>query len=571
MSSTINTENISRLWSSIIIDQLAKNGLSHYYCAPGMRNAPLLSAIKKCDKNIYSFFDERSLAFRALGASKNDVVPVLTCTSGTAMANFLPAVIEAYRSNLPMIVISADRPIELVKSDANQTIDQKGIYGSYVCESLHLDAPSESLSPKRLRSLIQNVVNKALRLRRPVHINLPLREPLHSKNEFISPEYIEKALKSDNQMNLYHNSQSFKVDDTIERMLLEAKSPIIVVGKIDNNIDHINLAKILKKINVPKYLDVTSKIKYLYTLEDNIIPSFDHPEVYEAYTKNSPDLIIHIGGRLVSKHYYRFQEENEDIKILHITKYDNHHDPGFSNNDKLICEPGDFIKYLNTLGLSFTSPIDWTNFINKKRDVIEDSRLCAAKVSKKVIENSSENTRLLIGNSTAIRSFDNFIHPTHSYPLKTYHNRGVSGIEGFIATLSGIIDSDKVTSESDIDYTLVLGDISFKYDLNSLYMLNEHRDKNIKVIILNDFGGGIFNLLPIADDSDYIDLLTTPHQDTFEKLVAAFSQINYIKIDNESDFEDTIQKRLTGINIIELMIEKKNNLEVFQKLKTIKL
>ncbi len=566
MNKLLNTENLSRLWSSIIIDQIEQNDALLHYCAPGMRNAPILAAMNSGKGKTISFLDERALAFRALGSCKNGALPTLTCTSGTAVANFLPAVIEAYRSNLPMIILSADRPLELVKTDANQTIDQTKIFGPYVCDSLYLDAPSLALSPRRLRALIQNTINKAIRHRRPVHINIPLREPLYKTSEEIPQSYIDEAQNNSERINKYHISHQFSADEQINDLLASAKNPILVVGKIDNDINESELSASLKQIQIPKYIDVTSKIKYSFTLEDNIIPSFDHPEVYETFSKNRPDLIIHIGGRLVGKHYYRFQEEHPSITVLHITNFDNHHDPGFANNDKLICDPTDFINYLVKKNIKSKAHVNWHDFVAKKREVIDESPLSSAFISKSIIENSNDKLSLLIGNSTAIRSFDNFIHPNKSFELKSYHNRGVSGIEGFNATLNGIIDSE----EEDRDFCLVIGDVSFKHDLNSLYMLNQIKDKSVKIVIINDFGGGIFKLLPVRND-EYIDLLTTPHDDEFATIVSSFANIDYIRVDKKEDFIGEINKSEKRVKIVEVIIEEKTNLEIFDKLRTIKI
>ncbi|EQC44244.1 2-succinyl-5-enolpyruvyl-6-hydroxy-3-cyclohexene-1-carboxylic-acid synthase [Bacteriovorax sp. Seq25_V] len=571
MSNILN-ENISRLWASMIVDEFAKNDVRDFYCAPGMRNAPILAA-SFYNESItpYSFIDERALSFRALGKAKKEQNPVaLTCTSGTAMANFLPAVIEAYRSNLPLIIITADRPIELVKIDANQTINQIDIFKEFCCYTLALEAPSEALTPKRLRTLIATAIGRAKAHQRPVHINLPFREPIDATPELISESYLESAKET------FHNSLSknktyffnnFKLNAELEDLLKSATSPLLVFGKFDKQANGQDYIKALKEIDIPKYIDVTSGIKYHFNLEDNLNPSFDHSEVFEAYQRSKPDLIIHIGGRLVSKHYYRYQELNPQIKIIHVTDFDEDHDPGFSNNIKVICNPLSFLAEVKNLGLNSSPVINWKTFTNAKRDIIEENEISFPYLSKNIVEKTDVEIDLLIGNSTAIRSFDLYISADSHYPITVFSNRGVSGIEGFNATLCGLCDAD------DKAKVLVLGDISFMHDLNSLYMLKEMKDKNITIIIVNNKGGGIFELLPVAKERDFLHLLTTPHTNNFTDLLRAFDYIEYTKVQKKIEFNAIYSKALkqNKINFIEVELNEEINKAVYDKLKTVKM
>jgi len=565
-------QNLSRLWSSLIVDELAKNGVQDIYCAPGMRNAPILAASHfHKDIKTYSFIDERALSFRAIGNAKHPGrIPALTCTSGTAMANFLPAVIEAYRSGLPLVVLTADRPIELVKIDANQTIDQTTILKDFCCHTLNLDAPSQTLSPLRLRALISSAVGKAIMHNRPVHINIPLREPLDNTNTELNEYFVNIALSSfDNELPKIKSSQhmNYKSDDQIEQLLKSSKRPLIVVGKLERENNKSEYISALKNIEIPKYVDITSGIKFSFSLKDKLNPTFDHPEVFESYSDNKPDLIIHIGGRLISKHYYRFQEQNPEIQVVHITNVDTNHDPGFSNNLRILCDPVSFLKDISELSLNSDSPISWEEFTVRKREIIESSDMSFPFLSKNIIENTENDTEFLIGNSTAIRSFDSYIHPNMNFPISTFSNRGVSGIEGFVATLCGLTD---VSEKSKV---LILGDVSLKHDLNSLYMLKEYQDQNITIVIANNYGGGIFELLPISKEKEFLPLLSTPHEDSFEDIIKAFSYISYQKCYEKEDFVAKYRQanKKTGINFIEVIIDTDKNKEVYNKLRTVKL
>lgn len=572
MTQKLLSENIQRIWGSIIVDEIAKNDITNFYLAPGMRNAPILaSAFRNEEVKTYSFFDERALSYRALGRAKKSNTPsVISCTSGTAMANFLPAVIEAYKSNIPLIILTSDRPIELVKIDANQTINQTDMFKEFSCYTINLEAPSESLDPMRLRTLIATCCQRAKMYNRPVHINLPFREPLDSTIVKVSDSYLNKALESfsnTKSKNTIKQHNKISGHDPLFDKIKNAKSPLLVLGKIDRQNEAKHYIECLKEIDIPKYIDVTSGIKYQFSLAEGLNPSFDHPEVLEAYSRHKPDLIIHVGGRLVSKHYYSFQEKNRDVEIIHLTAFDDDHDPGFSNTSKIICDPLSFLEELKEFKLHTKAPINWIDFTNKKIKIIEDNEISFPFISKNVIELVKGPVDLLIGNSMAIRSFDSFISTHHNYPITVYSNRGVSGIEGFNATLCGLSD------ENETPIISVIGDVTFIHDLNSLLMLKDASNKNITIILVNNYGGGIFNLLPVAKEKDFLPLLTTPHHFKFKDLIKAFDYINYHEIHDKKSFTDCYQEAISrkGIDILEVFYDESVNHNVYSQLKTVKL
>ncbi len=183
----ITNENINYLWSSLIIEELIRNNVNRFIISPGSRSTPLTVAAFRHPKAQKTFiYDERGAAFFALGNSRADQKPaVLICTSGTAVANYYPAVIEAFMDRIPLIILSADRPPELINTGANQTIDQINIFGKYVNATYYLPCPDESVSTYYLLSTINEAYNFSQD--GPVHINCPFREPLAPKNEKINP------------------------------------------------------------------------------------------------------------------------------------------------------------------------------------------------------------------------------------------------------------------------------------------------------------------------------------------------------------------------------------------------
>lgn len=566
--------NINRLWSFLIVNEINSQKISGFYPSPGLRNAPLLWAITKVNaQKVYSGLDERSQSFRALGACKKTGLPsVLLCTSGTAMANYYPAVIEAKKDNLPLIIISSDRPDDLVWGDHNQTIPQEKMYGDFVLETVDLGLPSEEIAPQVLTTKIAQLIHKAKYQGGPVHINIRFREPLDHTEKEIRQDYIDKAHALLNSTSTsFHplNYLAGELPSFIVDKLSTAKKPLITVGGLRNiNQETIALFRELtNKLGGHFHFDITSSLKFIKNNSEGQIPSPDHPEVLESLKKDSPDLILHFGSRITSKFYYQWLSE-ESIPHIHFGTTWELKDPSGTIDHKVFGPIDAAINtLLSTLKSSKIKPkiewLNWDKIIAKKESVIEEAPISFAYVSKKAIELAGENAQFYIGNSSIIRSFNNYSTTTNDKNFKVFSNRGVSGIEGFISSAIGLSEQSE-----DLTY-LFLGDVSALHDINALHLPS----KRLKIVILNNSGGGIFKLLPINNDNDqsYLELLTTPHQSSFEAIAKAFS----IKANSVSSKEDFIQKfkelsLSEETEVLEVIIDDQNNINLFHQLKTIK-
>jgi 2-succinyl-5-enolpyruvyl-6-hydroxy-3-cyclohexene-1-carboxylate synthase len=570
------TENLNRLWSSLIVRTLVNSGINHFYLSPGMRNAPLIAAVANQPKaKIFMGIDERAQAYRAMGHAKASGTPgVLICTSGTALANYTPAMAEAKKSSIPMIILSADRPAELVAGDANQTVVQEHFFNNITNHYLSLSVPSEEVTPSRLSSCVANLIARSLSPRKgPVHMNLPFRGPLDDTPGKISDSYIEKIGAS--RSPTHYLPEVFAPESALEEvvgLLKSSASTILVLGMLPSNLKTTNIRTLIQHLQIPIYPDVTSSVKYCYCLNDKIVPAFDHPEVLEQYERNRPELIIHLGGRLVSKHYYNFLEANPDIKLVTVNDTFNHEDPSFTSAVRINANPEIFssqlMKRLEGIKLKqdLSSCLNWRTFVDKKIAIIDDGPFCYPSISKSTIELIPQNTTLYLGNSTVIRSFDSYISPEISKNIRVVSNRGASGIEGLIASACGVNDSS-----SQKMLTLVLGDLSFLHDLNSLKLLSESPGK-IVTIVVNNQCGGIFSLLPVARDEKLIQLLTTPHGLQFEKACDMFS-IKYKMVKSTDDFKKCYQSAISDEQhvVIEALIDNQLNTKIYSQLKTVRL
>lgn len=577
------SENINRVWASLIIDEFLKNKITHFYLSPGMRNAPLIAAMASAKETnhkiqIFICMDERAAGYRALGYSKATGLPcVLSCTSGTAMANYMPAVIEAKKSNLPLIVLSADRPPELTFCDDNQTMDQTKFYGDYVQGQMNLGAPSVEISPLALTSSLSNLIHKSLFPQKgPVHINCAFREPLEKTIVAMPEKYLSLAQDQMNRsgpstryMNLNTIPTQFEITE-LAHLLKKSTSTLLVIGSLNPYDDLEAVVEFIKKLNAPTYFDISSSLKYQFNLTDNALPTFDHPEVQEALIKNPPETIVHIGGRLTSKHYYSFLKQVPAINLITLSLNKEKEDPSHHTKTRINADINSTLKALclamgedelpaKKLNLNFES------FTQKKIKLIDDGPLAYPLISKVIVDHILDNSILYIGNSTVVRSFDAYFSYNNRKNITIATNRGVSGIEGFIASSCGFIDG------AEKEVYLVIGDVAFIHDLNSLYFLKSLK-KPLKIILVNNDGGGIFTLLPIHKEREVLDYITSPHGQTFKK-AAALANIDYLEVKNPAELKTTFQDLQEKKNhcLMEIFVDSNTNKEVYDLLRTIKL
>jgi len=572
----ILANNLSTLWSSIIIDELIKSDVTHYYISPGMRNAPLVQSLlqRRDEVSLFLGVDERAQSYRALGNAKaTGKTSALICTSGTALANYTPAIIEAKKSATPLIVLSADRPIELATSDANQTINQVHFYGHHILADNCLGAPTTEICPQVIRNTVDHLIFRSLYpIKGPVHLNIPLREPIDMTEVHIDEDYVERAksgFKKSFQTKYFPPTQGLSplAKESIAKIIKDNPKGLLVVGSLPCSLDKEIIKAFIQKLNWPVFLDISSSLKYNYSIRDNIIPTFDHSEVYEQMSRVKPSAIIHLGGRTTSKHYYRFLEEFADIELISVNWSEEKEDPSQNTDYRMICEVDQFCLEMCEHIQPSENPIriNWSEFTQKKCQLIEESPLSYPVISKKIIDQIEDKQSLYIANSTVVRSFDNYLSMESTKDIDIFTNRGVSGIEGLMASALG-------AAESMSKYmTLVIGDVSFLHDLNSLQLIKDS-ESPLCIVLVNNSGGGIFTLLPIAKEEALLPYLTTPHDLTFESAAEQFS-IDYIKATSTSAFEEAFQNAQKKKNtiLIEAIVSNEENIEVYNKLKTVKL
>jgi 2-succinyl-5-enolpyruvyl-6-hydroxy-3-cyclohexene-1-carboxylate synthase len=502
------------VWAHCLIDQLIQQGVTRFCIAPGSRSTPLaLAAARHHKANLTVHFDERALGFFALGCAMASGTPAaLIVTSGTAVGNLLPAVMEAAHSNIPLILLSADRPPELRDCGANQATDQIKIFQNFVVWQTDLPCPNEELSEGFVRSQAALAVAQSMQCG-PVQINCQFREPLFEPASVFSegsaqPFFLPTQAPSPDLL-IY-----------VEEILAQAKRGLIVIGRLSAHSNTEAILNLAKRLGWPVFADLLSQARCQRTPEQ--ILQFDYAIRSEAAP--TPDYILHFGDRFTSKELPVWIQKTQ-ATVLHIDSSKKRLDPlherpiRIQSDPALLClslnlettnatEPG-WLEAWQTLDARLQESLDAT--FEEPHPFTEDDFM--RKLSYQLPVNSS----VFLANSMPIRNAEHFLFP--HLPQGFYANRGLSGIDGQIATAAGIAAPLKTPMPA------ILGDLSCLHDLNSLALLHS-LETPFLLLVSNNFGGGIFSHLPLADDckqEHFEKLFATSHDFRFEGAANMFS------------------------------------------------
>jgi len=506
-----------------IIALCKAKGLLDIIISPGSRNAPLTIGFASTkDFNCYSIADERCAAFMAVGMAQQLGRPVaLVCTSGSALLNYYPAVAEAFYSQLPIVVISADRPMSKIDIGDGQTIRQRDVYANHILYSANL---TEEVSEEN-DIMINEAINTAILQKGPVHINVPFEEPLYEVTETLSvaPKVTEpKQMEADLPAVLPFITQWNK-----------ATKKLILIGT--NNPDSIapeTIDQLANDDSVVVMKEVTSNIHHPHFIGniDTIITPFTDAD----FTDFQPDILITIGGMVVSKRVKAFLRKYPPQEHWHVDELRAYDTFGCLSQHFKVT-PNTFFGML----LPESKPID-SDYLPKivalkavraKKHEAYANRIPYSDftVFQTLLPALPENCQLQISNSSAIRYAQLFsIDPS----IEVFCNRGTSGIDGSTSTAIGAaIASNKQT-------ILITGDISFLYDSNALW--NAYIPKDFKIILINNGGGGIFRILPGHQETPVFNTyFETEHQYTAEHLAAMY-RFRYTAVKEQSELEKAL-------------------------------
>tara|TARA_Y100001954_G_C15790989_1_gene595064 strand:- start:285 stop:1946 length:1662 start_codon:yes stop_codon:yes gene_type:complete len=487
--------NINLNWSQRISDTFYALGVKHVCICPGARNTPLtLSFINNENFITTSHIDERSAGFFALGISKKTGrPPIIITTSGTAVANLYPAIIESSYSKAPLIALTADRPIHDIGVGTNQAIDQKNIFNNNVREFIDIGLPNKDLDS--LQNKIINIFNLCIgSLESPpgaIHINTPFEEPLIEDINNIKKIDI-KIIKSNSEHKYLPDLKNTPIDNSL-----------IICGEINPNESLDQIIDFSEYIDAPILVDPTSNLRF-YKKHMNIISNYNF--IIDKIER-SPNIIFRFGRKPTSKILLNFLKNHKNVYL--IDKYPDFND---SANHKIKSDYKGFVNYIKSSYQKITNNLllpTLTKYQDKISNLIDytSKDFTEGIFIYKLLSQIPSNSNILLGNSLAIRDADDIclnINKKHNI----FCNRGASGIDGLVSTMLGISYACK--NESNIDLA-ILGDLSFFHDMNGLHFLINNKI-NTKFLILNNNGGQIFSKLDISkfDIPDFNKFWITP-------------------------------------------------------------
>jgi len=519
---------------------LAK-GITNIIISPGSRNAPLTIGFASNPAfNCYSIADERSAAFFALGIAQQTRKPtVVVCTSGSALLNYYPAFSEAFYSQIPLIVVSADRPQNKIDIGDGQTIRQQNVFSNHSLYNANLlEAASEENDRK-----INEAINTAIAKKGPVHINAPFEEPLY---ETVSELSVNSAIIASAKVN-----RTIDINDLQKSVPLwdKATRKLILIGVNEpNSIAEDVIKAFANDESVVVMTENTSNVSHESFISniDTIITPFTN----EDFEKFRPEILVTFGGMVVSKRikaYFRKYKPDHHWHVDTLRAYDTFG----CLSEHFEVEPNTFFEAF----LPLTSKVEsdyfsQLNAIKELRKEKHDIYLTKIpftdfKVFEKVISGMPKNSQLQISNSSAIRYAQLIpIDPS----IEVYCNRGTSGIDGSTSTAIGAaVANTKPT-------VFITGDIGFLYDSNALW--NNYIPKNFKIILINNGGGGIFRILPGHSETPVFNTyFETSHNLTAEHLSKMFG-LDYLTANDEPSLSK-------GLELLYAQNDKPVILEVF--------
>ena len=484
-----------------IIDTLIKSSVTNFLIAPGSRSTPLTLAIaqNQSAKTIVHF-DERGLGFLGLGLAKstNTVVCIL-CTSGTALVNLYPAIVEASMNQIPLIILSADRPPELQQVGENQSIDQVNIFGRYLRFEVDIPLSDKAFSEKFLTKIVNQACYRAKTPPLgPVLLNIKIRKPFLSKNRsskkgelpFQTAYYpLEKMLEEKDLLSIASDLSSFE-------------KGAIVVGHLPIFPSLAPIALLAKKMQWPIFADPLSSLR---SFEKNLslIPFYNYI-LASSHCDKKPTILLYLGSAIVSKTLTNWIKALSLHKLYQVANFPNCHDSTYSVTDRIEMDPVVFCEKIypfmqKRASLRWISY--WQKFSLKAKELLETffQKQKALSEPKAIFFLSTLNCPLpplFFSNSLPVRYADALFFPQKRAPF-LFGNRGASGIDGIIATCVGIAQGLKSP------LFVYMGDLAFLHDLNSLAMAKK-LSLPITFFILNNRGGGIFHFLQAAELADYL-------------------------------------------------------------------
>lgn len=539
-----------------ILEICQQKGVKHIVISPGSRNAPLTIGFTnnpyfKC----YSIADERCAAFFALGIAQQIQQPVVVvCTSGSALLNYYPAFAEAFYSQIPLVVLSADRPQHKIDIGDGQTIRQENVFANHSLFNANL-SENNSLENDHL---VQMALHVSVAQKAPVHINVPFEEPLYEtvSDLQVHPKIIEFTSEK----------KPFVMDPVTLALWKSASKKLVLVGEFfPNSVEQHYLELLANDPSVVVLTEKTSNLHHPTFIDqiDTLITPFDEADL-KAF---QPEILVTFGGMVVSKRIKAFLRKSKPEHHWHIDELRAYDTFGALTNH-FETKINVFLSQLfseDTFESTYKSSIlsIWKDRVAKHQEYNSKIPFSDFKVFDFICKNLPENCQLQVSNSSAIRYMQLF-DVASSIPV--FCNRGTSGIDGSTSTAIG------ASVVNTLPTVLITGDIGFLYDSNALW--NNYIPSNFKIILINNGGGGIFRILPGHEETETFNtFFETSHQLNASHLAKMYG-LDYFEAQDELSLAQQYKAFITQNkrpSILEIFTPEKVNdlvlLEFFRKLK----
>src|SRR5579885_2049747 len=587
--------NATYAYVSAFVDELQRAGVHHVVICPGSRSTPLAMCLAaQPDIRAWMHVDERSAAFFGLGMAKRLGQPVaLLCTSGTAAANFLPAIIEAHLTHVPLLVLTADRPHELRDCGAPQAIDQNRLYGTYVKWFVDVALPEASNAALRY---IRTIANRAAALSQavpagPVHLNLPFREPLTPAplaDQPLPPLAQRDAIAWEGRPDnapyvsvLEARPASLTVPNAARLATLMHTTPrgLIIVGPYDHPELVEPLMRLTQSFGYPILADALSPLRSCEDPHGCVISSYDAFLRSEAFVERAePQFILRFGAMPTSKPLLLYLQRYASCPQVVVDGNGDWNEPTQLASEMIHADPVTLCRYLATAVTKVDeSAPDGAQWLMLWRDAERATRralldtmqdfeqLFEGRVFSELAELLPAGATLYAGNSMPVRDMDTFFWPRQKR-LRCLGNRGANGIDGVVSSALGASAANVMLGD-DGPTVLVIGDLSFFHDLNGLLAARLHR-LNLIVVLVNNDGGGIFSFLPQSAYPEHFEqLFGTPTGLDFRHAVEMYGGA-FRRITNWEEFRATFRHGMDGggVHVIEVPTERESNVSMHRRL-----
>lgn len=570
----MNFSGINDLHAAIILGELADAGAKRAVISPGSRSTALArAAVEHPALTSYTILDERSAAFFALGLSKADGVPaILICTSGTAGANYFPTVIEAAKSGVPLVILTADRPLRLRHTCALQTMDQSDLFGRFT--NFFADAPEAALESKTcawLRNLTRQAFDAATEFSAgPTHLNVPLEEP----REF-TPREREEATRI---WSVLQSSQATPRQSASSEISAEALAKtrelvttslcgLIVAGPgaAATSDEAAAVFHLARKLGWPLLADVTSGLRFF---DEPSLPFYDVFLRAENFAGIAPDVVLHFGGFPTSKALATYLDRHRDGVTMRVSGEIHDGDPLAREGGFIEARPGDFCRALTEkIGPSRDSLL-LEPFQRASRCVREElartagaeAGECEAIFVREAVRSLPDTANVVLANSLPIRYADALLSSEDGM-RDTFALRGVSGIDGTISHAAG------VAAAAEKPTLLVTGDLAFLHDLNGLAAAARYAP-TLTILLLDNNGGGIFHFLPaLAGENRKVfeAIHGTPHDLDLSAAGALFG-VEFTHIAKPSHLRDALSVSAQRARVLRVGSSRERNHAAFSRL-----